>query len=413
MLLIGFFSAGLLSNLFTGGSRSVTIPFRALVLLLSIIIIVSGILNNRFTIPLRELIFFLLFWIFYMGRLVIDLYFRNIQAVVFESNLEYFLNAIGICFIPCLSILFVKEINLDWILKWTFRILLISLIVSVFLNLSLDTEESQQSYGRYGGGGGLNTINYGHQGVTLSLLSLFLLLRTKDLLKAIIYVFSFLVGLFIMYLSGSKSPLLALLLCSSFYFFSRQGLLKGLITLMLILCPFFIFSSEIVDFLSQYGGSFLDRVAVAMKSGDQGRNNLFSEGINEFANSPIWGSSFVLQGRGAGYWSGFHPHNIIIESLMALGLIGGVLILCIIGKGIYFAYKLASKSSPDAWSGIILLQYSILAMFSNAIYTNHTFWYYSILILMSKPYLKVINTPVAKTVNNSIDHSKQSSLSHY
>lgn len=381
LLLAGFFSIGLLSNLIPGGSRRVTIPYRATILILSLFLIVTGALKKRSLFPIGSLRYFFIFWWLYLSRLIIDLYFLNIQATVFETNFDYILNAIGICLLPSLAISYLKEIDFDWILKWFFWILLVSLVISLFLNLNLDPEEMQKGYGRYGGGKALNTISYGHQGVTLSLLSLFLFSKTSKLKNIIFYLSSFLLGLFIMYLAGSKSPLLALLLCGSFYYLSSKGIIKGTAILTIFILPLVLFGKTIANFLSQYGGSFLDRVVKLLDSGDAGRNMLFTEGISQFENSPVLGNSFVLQGYGLGQWNGFYPHNIVIESFMAIGIVGGLIVIALIINGMYCSYKLAVTLSPNGWISMLFIQYTTLAMFSNAIYTNHYFWYYYVLVL--------------------------------
>lgn len=381
LVIIGFFSIGLLSNLFLGGSRVVTIPFRALMLIISLYIIITGVVNNKFIIPSKKTILFFLFWLLYVCRLIVDLYLRDIQATVFDNKLDYILNAIGICIIPVVSLLFAKDIDTEWILKWFYHILFVALIISLFLNLNINSEESQQSYGRYGGGGSLNTINYGHQGVSLSLLSLFLISRAKhNIIKITLYVSSFLLGLFVMYLAGSKSPLVALIICCAFFYCSIKGFFKGIFILLSLSLPFFIFTDHIIGFLSNYGGSFFDRITKALDSGDQSRMWLLGEGFNEFAGSPFTGSAFVLQGQNTGSWNGFYPHNIFIESLMALGIIGGILILGIIAKGWHDSYKVLRTSHSSGWIGLLFIQYSILAMFSNAIYTNHFFWCYVVFV---------------------------------
>lgn len=380
LILIGFFALGLLTNVIPGGSRVVTIPYRALVLIISLFLIGRGLLKNSSLLPARKIVFFFLFWALYLVRLISDLYFRNVQATVFENNFDYLLNAVGICIIPALSMLYLKEINFDRVLKWLFRILLVSLTISLFLNLNLDRDELN-SYGRYSGGKGLSIISYGHQGVTLALLSLFLISRAHTTRKIIFYILSFLLGLFVMYLAGSKSPLLALILCASFYFFSSKGLIKGLIIICIIVFPFFILGDELMDFLSRYGGTFVERIVRLLEGGDEGRNFLFAEGFTEFTNAPVLGNSFVLQDQSSRQWNGFYPHNIIIESMMAMGLIGGLIIILLLFSGIRAAYKLSVSLKPNAWVGLLFIQYAILAMFSNAIYTNHFFWYYYILLM--------------------------------
>src|SRR5690606_24564290 len=162
-------------------------PYRGVILAFSLYLIITGILNNRLQFPKRKLWLFLIFWLLYLFRVIIDLYFRNIQASVFQSHYEYLLNIVAICFLPSFAILYVTDIDFNRVLKWSYWILVISLIFTLLLNLNLDTSEVQRSYGRYSGGSALSTISYGHQGVTMSLLSLFLLSKEKRWKQYIFY----------------------------------------------------------------------------------------------------------------------------------------------------------------------------------------------------------------------------------
>ena len=68
---------------------------------------------------------------------------------------------------------------------------------------------------------------------------------------------------------------------------------------------------------------------------------------------------------------------------MAMGIIGGLVIILLIFSGVRVAYKLSVSLKPNAWVGLLFIQYAILAMFSNAIYTNHFFWYYYVFLMIA------------------------------
>ncbi|WP_287204143.1 hypothetical protein, partial [Mesorhizobium sp.] len=57
--------------------------------------------------------------------------------------------------------------------------------------------------------------------------------------------------------------------------------------------------------------------------------------ISDFIDSPIVGKHFIDMNWGPG----LYPHNILIETLMALGLVGAVPLYLIFGMSIYRAMK--------------------------------------------------------------------------
>lgn len=378
-LLVGYIVMSFLPGLVGTNSRIITVPFRGVVLFWSLYILFRGVMwKGHETFPAWQWMFFITFWVIYLFRVVYDLYYVGIRATVFPDTSDYLLNAVGVCLLPAVAIRYADNIDYQWVLKWFFILLFIALLISLVLNLSTPLTEEASSKGQYSGSSAMNTISYGHYGVTFALLSMFLFNKSVVLYKKLFYVACFFFGLFIMYLAGSRSPLVALLVCLLFFQVNNTGLFKGLFVISLLTVPLIIFSDQIIEFLSGFGGSFINRVLSTVNSGNSsGRDVLYAEAYEQFLNSPILGNAFVLQG---GVGSGFYPHNMILEAFMATGVIGGIIFLIWIFQCLQTSYKLIAASNQNAWAGVLFLQYLIYAMFSQAIFSNAGFWHYSILI---------------------------------
>jgi hypothetical protein len=211
----------------------------------------------------------------------------------------------------------------------------------------------------------MNTIAYGHYGVTFSLISIFLLNRSESYFKKLFYLASFVLGLFIMYLAGSRGPLAALVVCLLFYQVNNSGLLKGLFMLALLAVPIIVFSEEIIV------------LATINEGHTSGRDVVYAEALQEIIDAPWIGNAFLIQ---TGPYAGFYPHNIIIESFMAVGAIGSIFFLGWLYYSLRSSYRLIASSHPAAWVGVLLLQYLMFGMFSSSIFLNTGFWYYSVIV---------------------------------
>ena len=379
ILLVGYFFISFLPGILGTTTRVFTIPFRAVVLGMAIYIIYRGVrYNGHVTFKTWQWGIFMIFWFLYISRMVYDLYSQRIESTVFSTTSDYMLNALGVCFIPAFAIKYADQVDYEWVLAWVFRLLGIALLTSLFFNLVNPLTGDEQYAGRYQGTAAVDTISYGHYAISFSLISIFLLSRSASYYKKAFYLASFFLGLFIMYLAGSRGPLVALIVCLLFFQINNTGLFKGLLTLFLLTVPLIIFSEEIIQLLSGFGGTFIERTLSAINKGQSsGRDVIYADAFNEFQNSPWIGNAFLVQ---SGPFIGFYPHNMIVEALMATGVIGSLFFFQWVYQCLRTAYKLITVGHPAAWTGVLLLQYFVYGMFSNAIFLNTGFWYCSVLI---------------------------------
>lgn len=370
-LFVGFLCSSIFSYFLR--LENINIIYRGIMMLISLFIILKNFLEKK--IPSRfKLIMIFLF--LYSIRLIYDLFF-DFQIVLWReftkfTYLQYFF---GIILLPCIALMYIDYNKLDYnyILKKIYFFLFFLITISFFFRFESGGE------GRDVGELSIGVLIYGQFGASLCLLSIFRLFFSKDFYSRLFYIIGFIIGFISIFISASRSPLLALLLVTIYFIYKYFGATKSLIIYCIIFAILFFSFLDIVEILNFYFNSnFLERVIYALEGSDSGRSVLLNSGINDFINYPFFGSSFVLQ---SGPSVGLYPHNLVVESLMALGIFGGLIFIFIILININKLNKFNYNKSNLSWLGLLFLQYLIFAMFSGSLYTSDIFWVLCVLIV--------------------------------
>lgn len=373
LLIIGFLFSSLISSLLNL-PFNINVLYRAFIAIIALLFITFSfhkrLLPKKFNIVL---IFFLL----YSFRILYDLFLRDFIILWPDSTaLSYIQLYFGAILLPSISLMYVnyKKLDFDYIFRRIYIILAILLFVSFFLRQQSDIEG-----GRDLGGLDIGVLLYGQYGATFSILSLYRYFKYDGFWNKVISLLGYFVGFATIFVSASRSPFLALLLVSVFFLYKRFGKIQFAIVISLISGILYFSFFEILEFINFYFKSnFLDRLIYAAQGVDSGRSRLVGTAINEFIDKPFFGNAFLLQ---TGNTPGIYPHNLIIESFMALGIIGGSVFVTIIIKNIVSLLKLNYKSLDNSWVGLLFLQYLIFGMFSGSLYTSDLFWIFSIILI--------------------------------
>jgi len=105
------------------------------------------------------------------------------------------------------------------------------------------------------------------------------------------------------------------------------------------------------------------------------RLQLFTGGIKQFMDNPIFGDHIEERSLG------FYPHNILIESLMSMGILGGLLIVGIIILSLRAVFVCLKRQGYELAIALLYVQSLVSAMVSGSIYTNSMFWYMSVFVV--------------------------------
>jgi O-antigen ligase len=362
VILISFGILGfqLISNLpefFGLDSRIVSIPYRAFYLLICILTILHfkwGNKINKFFVPI------LIFIFFYFLRSVYD---SITQYKINECGLvDFWLFAYIIGFFPMLPFLFrVNLVSLD-------RAKLVLFILAIFVNL-LGLKNNYEVFndgslgGRFVGNEVLNQISYGQTGVVLVIMCLSYFYSQKITGKLSLIP---LIGLGLMNvaLSGSRGPMIELALaivCFIIINFKKIGVLN-LSLVFLLFIGFGIYYSDYLIFFN----TVLDRLqetSFNQGGGSEERYFLFKEAWMQFLANPIFGYKGI----------GVYPHNLILESFMALGILGGLLMIFITIISIRNCITLI-KIEATNWIALIFFMHIIGTFISGAIWNSFEFW---------------------------------------
>ena len=354
------------------GSRLLTIGYRSAVILMSFVIIAKITLLYY---PKRlngctKLI--IAFWFLYLLRLLYDTYLGP-HYMMYRPPIEYWMYAIGLIIIPMLSLSWTMSPKQSRMAYWgafwstliAFTLVLILYRGMFSLSGGFQTElKSTESI--------VSTINLGYGGSMLFLFGIWGYIRKQE--KWSLNMVAILIGAIVMVGCQNRGSVVATLFAVAFFFMANRGAtFKKLLDFMFVFVGFIIGFFYLGDALF---GRFTHLWEQLQGASDQevGRLEFFYTSMNHFLSSPLYGTSLELQGvsneLGVAY-----PHNIVLESLISMGIPGGILILFIIYVGLRNAYDIFRHNPEMGWVCMIFLRGFGESMFSNTAYTLMLFWY--------------------------------------
>jgi len=364
LVLTGFAFISFLPGLLRVNTRSVTVPFRALVVAFALLIILRS-LSSKVIVRGWTVRFFGLFWIIYLIRMLSDTYLFPVSLG--RPRNEFWLFGLGITMLPAVALLSRLSITGS---RRASRSLYIALIMVSFLSI-LNFSNAFED-GRLSGNLVTNAIELGHLGASLSIISAwFFVDRSRDVsISRAVLLITMVLGLTITILAGSRGPILGLIVVAVIMFlYSTEA--RSKLRIIVILALVAVIIPLLVTMTLDLGGSLLGRIEY-LRDYDNFQNDrriiLWSEAWRLYLENPILGSSLDIPGMG-------YPHNIIIEGFMATGTFGGLLLVAIVISGSRAMLRLVSTGSPAAWIGLLFIQYLVGALFSGTLYDDSQFWY--------------------------------------
>lgn len=370
LLLSGYVLISGLPYFFSVESIVFTIPFRAVVLCVSLLIIGYNFYfkeNFKFD---RSDFFYILFWIVYLVNVYLS--FNNYQFSNYfkAKEAEVYMRIIGVCFIPSLAILTIKPISINY--KLIFKIVYAILFIILLLNILIGIEYNFQ--GRSSGILATYSINFGHLGVTLVIMSVYNYLINSGTSKWVdlVMLLGFLIGTYILYASGTRGPLISYVFVIGYILYIKRKFkfLAFLFFIIVIAVALLIFLD--LQYQQNTGNSFFSRLTRMIVSGDSsGRGQIYRDSINVFLQKPIFGGRFL-------FFDGLYAHNLFLDLLMATGLFGTLIYFVFFKNCMQVILNLNEKikSNPEIiWIPLVLIQYFTFAFFSCGIFDTPEIWY--------------------------------------
>ncbi len=321
----------------------------------------------------------LVFWIFYIARIYVDTLINPSYALSREVS-DYWIWAVGACFLPMLALLTKPKANY---LMGLDKVCFVFVFIACLLTFLLSSTEYIQGdqvvdIGRLNLVS-LNPISIGHLGGTLVILSFWLFFKIdfSRLIFKLTFMLASIIGIYLMLGSGSRGPFVAVSFSLLiFMIFSKKHNYIGLIVFGLIAIAVLYKLALYLD----TSGAFpiLNRIESTLSGNDYsviGRQESYSGAFYQFVENPLFGDS--LEEKTTGYY----PHNVILEAFMSTGIVGGLAFLAFFLYVFYYGYMLIKTDAATSWIALIFMQYFIGAQFSGAIYTSTTMWIFSALCL--------------------------------
>jgi O-antigen ligase len=375
LTLVGFPLVSTLPTLLGLDSQLATIPYRMLVAGLAVGILYGWWVRGTPVLFNSAVLVTLTLWALLIARMFWDTIVSPLPGELYTPAAQLLLLSLGGCFLPALVALEPPSDEvLDQARRWIELLGALAMVAILYVGLRgvlagsvlyrLATPV-------------LNPISVGHLGVSVMIVALCGYAgagRTARIWRALLVALS--VGVTVA--TVSRGPILAGLLAVLILAFvgRRRGRigLKGIVLRVSVLAigvagvvfaVLYLEETGVIDFLARLTDTFQDVAS-------QERARMIRGAWTQFTEHPMLGSAFVeLQFME-------NPHNIVLESLMALGVVGLGLLLVSMGASLAAAGEVIRSAPRHAWVGLVYLQYVVNGMLSGSLFTDHAFWFFGL-----------------------------------
>lgn len=349
-----------------GATRMVTVPYRLLTIALATAVIIQNIAQHGASFRMNRTTWLLtVFWAMLLLRLFYDLEIRSDFFLLPGESFRVWLYALLLCLYSGLSVAYsYREIDLRLAFRLTAFALTVSLVLSL-VNNPLLLAASEDIASRMDGNAALTTIAFGQLGITAIIIGAFLMRSEQNiLLRYVLSVFLFIIGLLISLRSGSRGPLLCLIAIIVFTTITRTRKLSNGIMLSLVFAVLvFLFYNGILALIARIAPVLVERLLYS--TSNEERAILIREAWEGFLSHPVLGDRFAIIHSDGKF---IYSHNMLLDALMGTGLIGGAVFLVIYVSATIDSYKLVKLRPEYIWIVLILVQHMTAGMTSSAFY---------------------------------------------
>jgi O-antigen ligase len=371
--LAGFLMVSYVPGALGVDSRVATVPFRGLMLLLQLYALFrflgAGQLRMGMSIISVAAIFF---WTVYSLRFIVDAAFLQVPLGTAPSEMA--LSLFAICLPTFLVLYQIRDIELyRKALPWSMLALGVCCLTSM---LRTRTSQDVTLHGRYQGNDILNSVSYGHMGVTAIILGLFVLLQIGHVKRAwylrVGAAGTVCLGAFSILAASSRGALVAGILVIPFI--GYLGIRCGSRFVTVVMCIVLAFVLSVTATYFSRNGLKLDRLLASTAAYDTSsdsvntRHNMIRDAWREYMDHPWLGSSIVERN------ALIYPHNAMVEAFMATGTFGGAAFALLILAATYRSMRFIGRDPAMAWVPVCFFQQLIGAMFSGGLYGNVPLW---------------------------------------
>ncbi|SHN06895.1 O-antigen ligase like membrane protein [Cyclobacterium lianum] len=361
-------------------SRYVTVPVRLIIIFSFLFLLILNF--KSFKIGYYTKIFLILSFIFFV-RVAVDNY--N-DSIYYLSSVEVFFYFLFFSFIPFVSISTIpfSERLINIIIKSIITSGILFSILSLIFYSNFIGEVGRLS-SKTVGEDVVSPLSLSYSStLIIGVVIIYFIYNKRSILEYIVGFAAILLSIVPFFLGASRGSLIAL-----FIPFLVVLLVKVNIKRFFLGLIFIFFSFYALIYLSEYFGSnIFDRFFNLSNDIEQGNNStmrlgMWENSFHQFINNPFFGDKLGVNG-----FSGYYPHNIILEVLQSLGVIGFVPIFILIYSGISNSLSLIKFSPQYSWVTFIFFQSTIKGLFSGTFYNSSWFWFSLALVFAVNRYTK-------------------------
>ncbi len=315
------------------------------------------------------------FFALYIGRLLYDWHFAEVPNA--DRALLYF---VVLVVVPTVASMRAGLDNFDdaRFARLVAAMAALVLVLSVFANESGMAASPWAQYGIQPSRltfDALNPISLGHVGCTAVICCFFLLIETvqRPLLK-LASLGGIALGVYVILLANSRGPILAVAAALTWFVAlrSRRLIYAGplLFGLLLLIPSDSLIISNVTE---RFGGDFELNASNAARILAQRR------AIEAFIENPVLGAYYIDTSLGEGNY----PHNLTIESAMALGIVGLTMFLVLLLRAFRGIMKFFNADHPLLV--MLLVQQFVGSSLSGALWGADGFFMMLSLCLIARP----------------------------
>lgn len=311
----------------------------------------------------------------YLLRILYDLYIVNVPFLMTTHKASIpFLFTCG-TIIPLLFLPHFNFANINWLSfsKASYIIFVSMGLYSLYLNLTGQLIDSIFSDGRMVGNASMDTIGFGHLGVTIIIASIAVMQDHKWFWKFMGLITIF-IGIVIMLGAGSRGPMVAVLICILTYIYAKGHRVLALFSLPFVILLFYLLFPILNQIFIEQGNFAIERIYNSLFRADEMadptslRGALYEEMLDDLLNNPLTGSSFLLK-------DGQYVHNIVFETFLATGFIGGLIFIILISATFVQSVRLIRLNTCFTFISLLFVQYIVYGFFSRSLSILPIFWF--------------------------------------
>ena len=375
LTVVGFPLVSTVPTLVGVDSQVATVPFRIIIVALSVGILYGWWVRGTRVLFNAAVLATLTLWALLVARMFVDTMVDPLPGDLGIPVSQFLLLSLGACYLPALAGLEYPDARtLDLARVWIEVLGAIAMLAILYVGLR---GVFQGSVLYRLATPVLNPISVGHLGVSVLIVTMCGFSgsgRGARLLRSLLVVLSVtvIVG------SVSRGPILAALVAALLLAMRpRAGArirLFGVVLRVALVAGAIGAIAAAISYLEESGIiDVVERLTETLQDvASQERTAMIVGAWQQFTEHPFIGSAFVERRFM------MNPHNIILESMMAVGVVGLGLLLVSMSASLVATQRVLRIPGNHAWVGLIYVQYVINGMLSGSLFTDGTFWLFGL-----------------------------------